>query len=267
MQLFNGKAEAQKLEEEISLKLSSLTEPPKLLVVQIGENEGSEKYINLKVKLCEKLGIGVKYSRIDKAISDDELFSTVWEAFADSDIGGGIIQLPLPRPGLERLLDSIPIQKDIDLLSSEAQKRFYSGDYSRLMPVLRATEHFIRYCGLSPRGLKVTVIGKGFLVGKPVCHYLESLGATVNVIDDHKKNEKIDCQLLVLSAGVPGLVSGANIVNGCHVVDFGSSVVNGKTVGDLDTDPGIDHLGYVSLSPGGMGPLVVRYLIMNLLEI
>ena len=73
--------------------------------------------------------------------------------------------------------------------------------------------------------------------------------------------------LLILSAGVPNLVKGQDIEPNTHVVDFGSAVVNGKSTGDLDKNSALSHLSVVSPSPGGMGPLVVRYLIMNFLGI
>jgi len=115
--------------------------------------------------------------------------------------------------------------------------------------------------------LKAVVIGEGYLVGKPAAQYLKSKNYQVTVINDYQTGQKIDADLLVLSAGIPNLVRGEDISEGCDVVDFGSSVVYGKTVGDLAQESSLEHLGLVSMSPGGVGPLVVRYLIMNFLSI
>ena len=62
------------------------------------------------------------------------------------------------------------------------------------------------------------------------------------------------------------MLKGKDLLPKTHVIDFGSTVINGKTVGDLDMNSGLEHLGVISPSPGGMGPLVVRFLVLNLLE-
>jgi methylenetetrahydrofolate dehydrogenase (NADP+) / methenyltetrahydrofolate cyclohydrolase len=267
VKLFDGKKEAQKLDLIISEAIKSTLSVPGLAIVQVGENKESEKYANLKVNYCKSLGIPIVYKKIDASNLDSEILNEVKGIFADETTGGAIVQLPLPRSTLDEVLGLIPFERDVDIISPQAQERFYSGRPTRLMPVVRALKHFLDSYGIEIKDLKTVVIGKGFLVGSPVCHYLQQLGAKVTVIDKYNKNNSIDCQLAVLSAGIPNLVSGADIVNNCHVVDFGSSVVDGMAVGDLDMKSKLDHLGFVSASPGGMGPLSVRYLIMNLLKI
>ena len=113
------------------------------------------------------------------------------------------------------------------------------------------------------KSLKSVVVGNGELVGKPISFFLNKNGADVNVLTDYDGAGKLNCRLLVLCAGSPLLVKGDNISVGCDVVDFGSSVVEGKCVGDLDMNSNLEHLGCISKSPGGMGPLVVRYLLLN----
>jgi methylenetetrahydrofolate dehydrogenase (NADP+)/methenyltetrahydrofolate cyclohydrolase len=158
------------------------------------------------------------------------------------------------------------VEKDIDVISSESKRKFYSGDFSRLPPVVRAFQNFVDSCGIELSGSRAVVIGEGDLVGKPISFYLSKKGADVETNSSYNGNEKINCDVLVLAAGVPGLVKGENISDGCNVVDFGSSVIDGKCVGDLDMSSSLDHLGCVSKSPGGMGPLVVRYLLLNFLS-
>jgi len=86
-------------------------------------------------------------------------------------------------------------------------------------------------------------------------------------LDNYKKGTPIDGDLIVLAAGVPNLVKPADISKGACIIDYGSTVINSKTFGDLDSTGNMEHLGIVSLSPGGAGPLVVRFLIFNHLGI
>lgn len=266
--MFDGRLHAQKLEETLTTGLPmSAHKGSKLLIIQIGDNAASEKYINLKLNLCQKVGVTAYLAKLDPAESDDALFARITTLVNSPEVGGCIIQLPLPRMSLNSALDLIPLEKDIDLLSSKSMDQYYAGNFQKLPPVVRAVDYFTKVNDINLQNKAVTVIGFGNLVGKPVGHFLSSLGAKVAVLDDYKTGQPITGDLILLSAGVPHLVNGENIASGSSVIDFGSSVLDGKTVGDLNLNSSLDHLSNVSPSPGGMGPLVVRFLVMNFLGI
>jgi len=268
MQIFDGKKEAEKLDKIIQSHLKRYPYERKLAIVQIGNDLSSDKFIDIKVRLCKRLGIRTHVYKInDKTLSDKGIFKVVEDIFKDREVLGGIVQLPLPRKSLYKVLDLIPIDKDVDVISTEGKKRFYSGDFNILPPVVRALNRFIEVNNIDLNNLKVTVVGDGDLVGKPIAYYLSKQKANVNVLSNYDGECKIDCQLLILSAGVSNLVKGQNIKDACSVIDYGSSIVDGKCVGDFDMNSSLDHLDFVSKSPGGVGPLAVRYLIMNLLGI
>jgi methylenetetrahydrofolate dehydrogenase (NADP+)/methenyltetrahydrofolate cyclohydrolase len=267
VQFFDGKKYAEVLEKKIVDKLVENPINGNLSIIQIGKNSSSEKYIQIKKKLCERLGIPVDIHYIDDSLSDAEVYKKVREVFTDRKLLGGIIQLPLPRKSLNNVLELIPLEKDIDVISEEGSKKFYSGDFSRLSPIVSAVKLFIEENNIDTTGLKVCVVGEGDLVGKPITHFIRHLGAEVSVLSNYDGECDISCQLLILTAGFPKLVKGNNISVGCSVIDFGSAIVNGKCVGDLDLESKLSHLNVVSASPGGVGPLVVRFLLMNLLGI
>lgn len=206
---------------------------------------------------------------------------------------GVIVQIPLPRPGLQNVLNIIPVSKDVDLLSNKSQKKFYSGDFTRLSPVVRAFEYFLISNHLDVKSKKCDIIGNGFLVGRLISAFLLQRGAKVRILDKaanerrinyehvsnfnfekpnivkepYSKGKKLNSQFVVLSAGVPNLVDGSDISEGANVLDFGSNLLNGRYVGDLDMNSKLDHLSIISPSPGGMGPPVLGFLIVNLLGI
>ncbi len=266
MKIFDGKLQALKIEQEIKDQLKNFSnfDENLLAIVQIGDDLSSEKFIKIKVNLCNKIGIKCCVYKIDeKSKSDEDIFYEVKDIFKSREFAGGIIQLPIPRKSLNKVLDFIPLDKDIDVISTEGKKRFYDGDFSVLPPVISSFTNFISANSIKLKDLKTIVIGDGELVGKPVFFYLSKTSSSVKVLSNYDGKEKLDCDLLVLCAGVPNLVKGENISKNCNVVDFGSSIVEGKCVGDLDLNSNIGHLNCVSKSPGGMGPLVVRYLLKN----
>lgn len=267
MILFNGKEKSQDLDNIIRSSLQARPVNRKLGIVIVGKDLPSIKFVNIKKKLCEGFGIEVALLSLNGELSDNEIIKMVSDFCADDKIGGVVIQLPLPRPSLNRLLELIPAEKDVDCISPTSLKKFYSNDFSKLSPVVRAFNSFLKFSGLELLNLDTTVIGKGFLVGEPLGHYILQQGGKVQFILDYKAGDPINCHLLLLSAGQPELVRGECLVEGCNVVDFGSSVVNDHTIGDFDLKSAMGHLGAVSPSPGGMGPIVTRYLIMNFLGI
>ncbi len=266
MEFFNAKLAVEKLDALI-LNAPQEAKNKTLIIFQVGDNSASQKYVLLKQAYCTKMGVSCEVFNFDSANFRE--FEKILVAKAhDKAVGSIIVQLPLPDTKFYPLLDLIPLEKDIDLLSSLAKSRFYAGDFTRLSPVVRATEYFLYSVPINYDTVKsVGIIGFGDLVGKPLQKYLSSKFEKVEVIQNYVSPQKLDFDLLVLSTDVPNLVKGENILSNCHVIDFGSSVVAGKTVGNLDLNSKLDHLGTIAKSPGGMGPLVVRYLVMNHLRI
>ena len=250
MNIFDGKEHAEKLDNLIQNYIQTLAEVPTLAIVSFGYNESSEKYILLKERLCHKLGIPVELHSFDT--HNTNVVKEVEHILHRPEIGGAIIQLPIPKGAFDNALDLIPLAKDVDLLSSAAQINFYAGDFTRKMPVLRAVEYFIRSNSLILADLDVSIVGEGFLVGKPLAHYLTTMGAKVSTVTSYARGSMLTGQLVILCAGSAGLVDACDISQGAAVIDFGSSIVEGKTVGDLDMSTKNDHLALLSPSPGGM---------------
>lgn len=269
MNTFNGKEKADLLDRQITEHLAQHMPPGDLAIILIGGSPASEKYIDVKKRYCDSRGIKCVIHRIDERLKDDDIFKKVMPVCASPDTAGVIIQLPLPRKSLEPCLRLIPGEKDIDAISPASMEAFYADRPKKVLPVVRALDLFVKETGKKSgeRQLKAVVIGEGFLVGKPAAHYLRTNGYDVTVLTNYTPGQKIEADLLVLSAGVANLVSGESVSAGCDIVDFGSSVVEGKTAGDLNRESSTEHLGLVSFSPGGVGPLVVRFLIMNFLGI
>lgn len=271
MQIFNGKEHAQLLEERIETYIKEHSEKVsklgKLVIIQIGDDPASAVYVRLKRKFCEKLKIPVEVFNISELLSDADIISQVSGIFSSKDTGGGIVQLPLPRKSLDPILGVIPVEKDVDLLSPESKRRFYSGEFYKLPPTVRAFDYFITHYDLDLSRLSIGMVGYGDLVGKPIAHYATLSGASVEIIGYYENQKELNYQLVVSSAGVPALVSPKDLEEGSYFIDFGFSCKDGKTVGDLDMSKDCTHLEVISPSLGGMDPLVVRFLIMNFLGI
>ena len=267
MKIFDGREHAKLLDKRIKAYLEQNPAEGALGIVQVGDDFGSEKYIEIKKKYCKSLGISTKVLKIDQNLSDKIIYGMVKEFIDDVNIKGVIIQLPLPRKSLNKILNLIPIEKDVDLLTSQSMTKFYADDFTKLSPVIRAFKYFLQKNSINLENKKCIILGKGVLVGKPIGKYVEHLKARTDILSKYSAGTPLNCHLLVLGAGVSNLVMGEDIIPECNVVDFGYSVIDGRCVGDLCLDSKLNHLGVISSSPGGLGPLVVRFLIMNFLNI
>jgi len=267
MELFDGKLEAKKLDLFISEKVRELSTLGKLAIIQIGTDEVSKKYVDLKLKVCVSLGITAEYIFIRESLADEEINNRIREILSRSEVTGAIIQLPLPRKSLKSVLNLLPADKDVDVLSSTNQFQYYSNELNFAPPVVRALKYFLDINDIEVHNKDVCIVGNGFLVGRPLEHFLTVSRAKVSVIANYVSGNALNYQLIILSAGIPKLVSGLDIAKNAVVIDFGSSILDGKVTGDLDIKSDLSHLSIVSPSPGGMGPLVVRFLILNHMKV
>jgi methylenetetrahydrofolate dehydrogenase (NADP+)/methenyltetrahydrofolate cyclohydrolase len=77
--------------------------------------------------------------------------------------------------------------------------------------------------------------------------------------------------LLVVAAGVPGLIGADHIKPGAVVIDVGINRVDDgkggkKTVGDVRFEEACQVAGAVTPVPGGVGPVTVAILLRNAVE-
>lgn len=268
MHIFNGKEASIKIDSQIKSFLKENRVEKKLGIILIGENGPSQKYVSLKEKYCKDLGITCEVLRISysEAKELDFYTSAVSSFISREDIGGVIIQLPLPSHSLDYLLNLIPEEKDIDVISPELMELFMEGKTERKSPIIRSFEYFCKSEKIQISNMNITLIGNGYLVGKPLSRFISLNGGKVEIIDNYKSGKDISCHLLILSAGFPGLVDGQNLSSKMSVIDFGTTIVDGRLKGDLNLESSLNHLSSISPSPGGVGPLVIRFLVINFIE-
>jgi methylenetetrahydrofolate dehydrogenase (NADP+)/methenyltetrahydrofolate cyclohydrolase len=123
--------------------------------------------------------------------------------------------------------------------------------------------------GVDLRGAEATVIGASNLVGKPVAQLLQQADATVTQCHIHTADVAAACRradILVVAAGVPGLVRGDWIKPGAVVIDVGINRVDGQIVGDVAFDEAVGAAGFITPVPGGVGPMTIAMLLRNTLH-
>jgi len=233
-----------------------------LSVVLIGRDLVSLTYVNQKEKAAQETGIKFLLHQLPLKSTKNKIIETIKKKAKSSS--GLIVQLPLIKDEQE-ILDSVPQEKDIDLLSQSSLGRFYSGDFSILPPVVGAVSHIFKKKNL--QGKHVAVVGFGRLVGRPLSFWFSCQKATVTIINEftpHKNSLIKQADIVVSGVGCPGVIK--EVKKKAIIIDAGSCFVSGSVKGDA-SKKACSKASFYTPVPGGIGPITTACLIENLIKL
>lgn len=265
----DGKAIAKRLKGEIAAEVRTRRAPPALTTVQVGDNPVSERFLAIKKKFAADIGVPVEDLRFPADTRTAEVVACLIEVAGRSNTGV-IVQLPLP-PGLaaQEILDAVPPAQDVDVLSEESARRFEEGAFPILPTVVGAFREILREHGIGMQGKRALVVGQGKLVGKPAAMWLARAGALVTVADRATPGLSAlarEADIIILGAGVPGLLKPDMVKEGVIILDAGTSEQGGKLAGDADPRCA-EKAALFTPTPGGIGPITVAMVFKNLLTL
>ena len=271
MQILDGKAFAADYRLKLAEKVKNLKETdnivPGLAVVIIGEDPASQIYVRNKMKACEAAGIKSFNVVLPETVTQSEAEAEVKKLAENSEVDGIIVQLPLPKKFDEkRILSLIPVEKDVDGLSSENLGKLLKGEDSLISCTPYGIIELLKGYGVKFAGKTAFVLGRSNMVGKPVAALLLRENATVTVC--HSKTENIasytkNADVLVAAIGKAKFVTADMVKDGAIVVDVGINRIDGKIYGDVDYESVKDKCSLITPVPGGVGPMTVTMLLQN----
>lgn len=255
MQLLDGKALALIIQNQLISRIKKLNFVPKLVIVQVGDDPASLKYVALKQKKGQELGINVIVNHYPESIKHYELLDFIQKANQDASVHGLMAQLPLPTHlNRDQVLQSISTHKDADGLTPNSPCQ-----PAAVVGILNLLKHY----QIDIRGKNTVIINDSKLVGLPLSTQFTKDGATVTVLNKHTKDILPFTQhadILISATGVPKLITGTHIKPGCVVVDVGYP-------SDVDFDSVAPKASFLTPNPGGVGPMTIISLFSNLLDL
>lgn len=267
--LYRDEIFADLAERVAAMKDKGIT--PGLATVLVGEDPGSQSYVKMKHRDCEKLGINSIRKDLPADISQEELEAVIDELNADDACTGYIVQLPLPKHLDENaILERIDPEKDADGLHPVNLGKLVLNEEAPLPCTPNGCLHLLRRFGVELDGAKTVVIGRGVTVGRPIGLMLtrRSENSTVTLCHTGTKDlaaETRNADIVIAAAGQPHMLTADMIKEGAALLDVGVSRVDGKLTGDIAPDCW-EKAGYVSPNPGGVGPLTRAFLVRNIVE-
>jgi methylenetetrahydrofolate dehydrogenase (NADP+)/methenyltetrahydrofolate cyclohydrolase len=266
-----GRELAKAIETNVAQTIKDQKMKLALAVVLIGSDAASEKYVEIKKKACERVGISFQLFRFAKNDKQVEVQKLIEKLNHDKNFSGIVVQLPLPDGFVpNELLETIKPAKDVDGLNSYNLGRLVKGLTGIFPATAEGIINLLRYYQIPITGKKVTIIGQSNLVGKPLALMLLNEEATVllaNKFTPSVKELTLESDIVISAVGIPKLVKASMIKSGATVVDVGTSFFEGKIVGDVDFEKVSKKVGFITPSPGGVGPMTVAMLLSNVLKV
>ena len=259
---------------------------PGLVTILVGSSPASVSYVSLKIKTAHEVGFKEVQETLSETVSEEDLLALIDRYNKDPSIHGILVQLPLPKHIDEKkVLNSIDPEKDVDGFHPINVGRLLIGGSEVKYPPCTpaAIQEIIVRSGVPVSGAEVVVVGRSNIVGKPIALMLMqkelNSNATVTVVHTGTKDIAFHCRradILIVAAGVPGLVKPEWLKPGACVIDVGVNRVGerisektGKPVavlsGDVDFDKAKKIAGYITPVPGGVGPMTIAMLMKNTL--
>jgi len=260
---------------------------PGLVTILVGENPASISYVTLKVRTANDLGFKEIQDNQPEDVSEEALLGLIDKYNKDDSIHGILVQLPLPKHIDEKkILNAIDPDKDVDGFHPvNVGRLMIGGSEVKFAPCTPAgIQEMIIRAGVETSGAEVVVVGRSNIVGKPIANMMlqkaDGANATVTVIHTRTKDMAFHCKradILIVAAGVPGLVKPEWIKPGACVIDVGVNRVGekisektGKKIailrGDVDFDAAVEIAGWITPVPGGVGPMTITMLMKNTLK-
>jgi methylenetetrahydrofolate dehydrogenase (NADP+)/methenyltetrahydrofolate cyclohydrolase len=277
--------------DEITAEVAQIKEKhgrvPGLVTILIGENPASISYVTLKVKTAHRVGFHEIQDNQPVDISEENLLGLIDKYNQDGSINGILVQLPLPKHINEKkVLNAIDPDKDVDGFHPvNVGRLMIGGDEVKFPPCTPAgIQEMIVRAGVETKGAEVVVVGRSNIVGKPIANMMLQKGvganSTVTVVHTGTKDLAGHCKradILIVAAGVPGLVKPEWIKSGACVIDVGVNRVGekisektGRKVailrGDVDFEKAKEIAGFITPVPGGVGPMTITMLMRNTLK-
>ncbi len=278
MKILNGAELAGYMKENQAHQVRALQAKkiqPRLVIIRDSDQPVIAKYVRLKKRYGEDIGIAVEDLLVDDVSGAIEYSS------GRTDVHGMIVQLPLkcsmqtdeimaqisPVKDVDGLATDIHLMNNVkndyssgDIISEKNQPRFESATATAINWLMAGYD-------IKLDGRKIAIVGHGRLVGTPLERMWKNSGYDVRIFDKGDDLAELrDFDVIVSATGVPHLIKNSMVKTGAVVVDAGTASEGGVLVGDVEESVRErDDLAAITPKIGGVGPLTVAALFEHVL--
>ena len=277
--IIDGKAYAEGLRTRIAGHVERLQREhgitPGLAVVIVGEDPGSQIYVNSKAKQTGEVGMTSFKYELPADTPEADVLALIQSLNKSDDVHGILVQLPLPEQiDPNKVINTISPDKDVDCFTPASVGKLVIGLPGPVSCTPLGCLMLLRDQLGSLSGLNAVIVGRSNLVGKPMAQLLLRENCTVTIA--HSRTRDLPdvvrgADIVVAAVGRPQMIKSDWIKPGATVIDVGINRFpapergEGKTrlVGDVDFESAAQVAGAITPVPGGVGPMTIACLLAN----
>lgn len=261
---------------ELEDRVKKIPRPVCIAIIRVGDDEASRKYVNNKIKMCERVGIVSKTFCFCKDVEENVVSHTIMQLNNDIEVDAILLQLPLPKHLNEnRLIEQILPKKDVDGFTSKNLGKLFLNEGCNIACTPRGIINLLKFYNIPLKGKDVLIINRSNIVGKPLAHLLLKEDATVTIAHSKTKflTSKIyDYDIVITAVGLPNFLDMHSFSDNTTIIDVSINFDNnGKMCGDIDKGSYKQLMNTkccnITPVPGGVGPMTVISLIEQTIEI
>ena len=276
MTLLDARKIVEKKIVELKNRVDKLEKKPKLVIIRIGDDFASGKYVANKIKRCSEVGIDSEIIHLEENITQLEVEKTILKLNEDKNITGILLQLPIPKHLDEDYLTNIiKDEKDVDGFTIANMGKLSLGLDGNIACTPRGVITLLKEFNIDIESKDVLIINRSNIVGKPLAQLFLKENATVTIAHSKTKNlkQKIALSDIVVSAvGKANFLSADDFEDNTTIIDVSINFNElGKMCGDVkkeDYDILINEKNCnLTPVPNGVGQMTVIELIEQTIEI
>lgn len=262
--IISGRELAADIRRELAGLVKNLATPPVLGVVLVGSDAASQLYVKLKEEAAHEVGIDVKRVELPDSATTEEVIYVVENFNDDVNVNGILVQLPLPAQIDERIvINSMDPKKDADGFHPQNLAALTHDEQAIVPGVSEGILRLIEQTKIPLVGKKALLLVNSREFATPLEYLLKKQGVTCETTKETTDYRLQTADIIISALGQPGAVPGKMIKDGAIVIDVGTTKVGSRVVGDVDTAPFANRPIYMTPVPGGVGPMTVAMLLMN----
>lgn len=276
MTLLDARKLVSKKVDELKSRVDKLSKKPSLVIIRVGDDFASGKYVANKIKKCDEVGIDSKIIHFYGDVKQEVVEETILNLNKDEDITGILLQLPIPKHLDEDYLTNlIEDEKDVDGFTIGNMGKLSLGLESNVACTPRGIITLLKEFNIEIEGQDVLIINRSNIVGKPLAQLFLKENATVTIAHSKTKNlkEKIVLSDIVVTAvGKANFLRADDFKNNTTIIDVSINFNElGKMCGDVakeDYDVLVNEKQCnLTPVPNGVGQMTVIELIEQTIEI
>ncbi len=261
---------------ELKNRVEKLKQKPSLVIIRIGDDFASGKYVANKIKRCDEVGIDSKIIHLKEDIIQAEVEETILKLNEDNSVTGILLQLPIPKHLDEDYLTNlIKDEKDVDGFTIGNMGKLSLGLDGNVACTPRGIITLLKEFNIEMESKDVLIINRSNIVGRPLAQLFLKENATVTIAHSKTKNlkEKIKLSDIVVTAvGRANFLSAEDFSNNTTIVDVSINFnEEGKMCGDVCKNEYEVLINEKQCNltpvPNGVGQMTVIELIEQTIEI